>query len=115
VSDAPRQPLRLCKPSEVATVVDLAVEGQAVPPRRLHHRLMAREAQVDDRQSAVAERDPCGRVHPKSRVVRSALHQPVAHLHGARRSIICNEPCRREEARYPAHLNRRDPMARLQQ
>ncbi len=66
-------PERLQLAPELSEVVDLTIEGDGAPGRSIHHRLSARLAQVDDRETAVAKHHFAGLRRPKS----SAVGSPV--------------------------------------
>ena len=68
------------------------------------HRLRAAGGEVDDREAALSEADPCLRVAPHPTVIRTAVVQRVAHrLEAGGESVGPHVATRRPQAGDPTH------------
>ena len=63
--------------TQLAVVVDLAVENNPDASAGIHHRLVGVRAEIDDRQPAVAKHG--GAAYSDALVVRPAMRQPPHH------------------------------------
>src|SRR5580704_16740829 len=68
-------PATLHSHSKLAVVVDLSVVGDHPPPTGRDHGLRSAWSEIDDCQTPVTERNPCGSVDPEATVVRPTMLQ----------------------------------------
>src|SRR5262249_11410069 len=64
---------------QFAEVVDLAIISQYVAVARVHHRLMAARAQINDAKPIVTHRETSGRVNKASSIIRPAMDHRGPH------------------------------------
>jgi hypothetical protein len=72
--------------SQERVIIDFAIEGDNEPAALRHHWLPARLGEVDDREPAMAERDPGVSIKPAALAIRPAMAQ--AGGHSANRSQV---------------------------
>ena len=77
--------LRMVRPAaassatDIAVIVDFAVEGDDVAAVGGMHRLRAAGAEIDDGEPALAERRPALRLDPDAAAVGTAMVQRIVH------------------------------------
>ena len=68
--------------SQRGVVIDLAIEDHDVTAGGGYHRLMPGGRDVEDGETAEAERDPLRGVRPRSGIVGAAMGEGVGHSSG---------------------------------